>query len=184
MIEKRGVTLVELLVAMTIFVLIMLGFYTVFRAGMSSWRRGEAETELIQNTRIALDRMGEEIRQALIDPAYDIPGSHDEITFYLPSDAGPYSVRYFLADDLEIADPSYKNLCRNDSSIHLATYVTFLHFKEEPPAPPGNPEARSGSITITLRMAKPEDPDASSTTAELAYSKSTNVKIGTKYGRY
>lgn len=63
--RERGVTLIELLVAVTLLSLIMVAFYTIFKTGTSAFRKGDMRTELVQNGRIALDRMASEIRQAL-----------------------------------------------------------------------------------------------------------------------
>ncbi len=63
--RKTGFTLVELMVTVVISVLITIAFFTIFKGGTSAWRKGEIRTELVQNGRIALDRMASEIRQAL-----------------------------------------------------------------------------------------------------------------------
>lgn len=63
--KERGVTLVELLVAVALLSLIMVAFFTIFKGGTAAWKKGDIRTELVQNGRIALDRMASEIRQAL-----------------------------------------------------------------------------------------------------------------------
>lgn len=63
--KERGVTLVELMVAVALLSLIMVAFFTIFKGGTAAWKKGDIRTELVQNGRIALDRMASEIRQAL-----------------------------------------------------------------------------------------------------------------------
>jgi len=68
--RKKGFTLVETLVVMTIFSIIVTMLFTVFRIGLESWRRAESNLEIYQNARIALDMMGRELRAAMLDPSY------------------------------------------------------------------------------------------------------------------
>lgn len=80
-----GVTLVELVVAVTILSLIMVAFYTVFKIGSKAYETGEKRVELIQNARVALDMMASQIRQAL-SSTLSIDSSGKWITFYAPID--------------------------------------------------------------------------------------------------
>ena len=63
--EGRGLTLLELLVALTITVLLGASLAAIFRTSMDAWRRGEAATQRCQPARIALQRMSEEMRSAI-----------------------------------------------------------------------------------------------------------------------
>jgi prepilin-type N-terminal cleavage/methylation domain-containing protein len=69
----KGFTLVELLVAVTILAIIMAAFFTIFKGGTAAWQKGEVRTELVQNGRIALDRMASEIRCALLKDEDALP---------------------------------------------------------------------------------------------------------------
>lgn len=62
---ERGVTLVELLVAVVITTIIMFAMTTIFQAVIKLWVQGAAAIEMSQNARIALIRMMEEIQTAL-----------------------------------------------------------------------------------------------------------------------
>ncbi len=96
--KRMGITLVELLVAVALLSLLMVAFYTVFKMGTKAYKTGEERVELIQNVRIAFERMVNEIRQALPDVGGDTPdvvfelgegGSAREgrwITLYVPID--------------------------------------------------------------------------------------------------
>lgn len=95
---SNGVTLVELLVAVALLSLLMVAFYTVFKGGTKAYEKGETRVEIIQNARVAFERMVNEIRQALPDISGDTPDVVFElggggtakdgrwITFYVPID--------------------------------------------------------------------------------------------------
>lgn len=59
----KGFTIIEVLVASTVGILILIITYTSFVTGQKLYRRSVLNSELSQNGRIALDRMGREIRQ-------------------------------------------------------------------------------------------------------------------------
>lgn len=63
--EQKGVTLLELMVALVITALLGLAIYNVCKMAMDAWQKGEARTQVYQNARIALNRMSEEIRSAI-----------------------------------------------------------------------------------------------------------------------
>lgn len=63
--DERGITLLELLVALLIAVFLGGAIFNVFNLAVRSWQKGEARTQVYQNLRIALDRMSEEIRSAI-----------------------------------------------------------------------------------------------------------------------
>ncbi len=53
--RRKGLTLVEILVVATIFAIIALSLFVVFRAGLESWSRTQAHLEVYQTARTALD---------------------------------------------------------------------------------------------------------------------------------
>ncbi|MBA7675164.1 hypothetical protein ES703_83394 [subsurface metagenome] len=79
--DKRGITLLELMVALVITALLGMAIYNVCKMAMDAWQKGEARTQVYQNMRIALDRMSEEIRSAItLDPTYNL-SPNDDIYF-------------------------------------------------------------------------------------------------------
>jgi len=54
---KRGFTLVELLIAASIFAVIMVSIYSAFQTGILSYRRIDSAFEVYQTARIALNRI-------------------------------------------------------------------------------------------------------------------------------
>lgn len=77
--SQQGFTLVEVIVASTIMVLVLLPIYTVFAAGHNTYNRGMGIAEIQQDARIALDWMTRETRMAgyesptLANPACPTP---------------------------------------------------------------------------------------------------------------
>lgn len=57
-------TLVELLIALAVLAMVLFPIYEFLRQGSLSWQLGENKTEVVQNARIGLDKMCDEIRHA------------------------------------------------------------------------------------------------------------------------
>ena len=62
---QRGVTLLELMVAVVITSLMGLAIAVTFKQAANAWQKGEARSQRYQNARTGLDRMSEEIKSAL-----------------------------------------------------------------------------------------------------------------------
>lgn len=105
--EQRGITLLELMVALVITALLGLAIYNVSKMAMDAWQKGEARTKRYQNIRIALDRMSEEIRGAITlninyNPGKDIylvgantnPDTLNFISIAHPPDGSNYGSTY------------------------------------------------------------------------------------------
>lgn len=63
--KRRGFTLMELLVAVTLMVFLMTIVVQIFLTSTDVFNRAKAKTEIYQNARYALDRMGKEINNCL-----------------------------------------------------------------------------------------------------------------------
>jgi len=64
LLNQRGFTLTELLVAMAMLGLLLTGVYTLQQQGLYSYMVGSAKVEAQQNARVALDLMIRELRSA------------------------------------------------------------------------------------------------------------------------
>ncbi len=62
--DKKGFSLIELLIVLAILALILFPIYEFLRQGALSWQLGENKTEVVQNARIGLDKMCDEIKHA------------------------------------------------------------------------------------------------------------------------
>lgn len=67
---QHGFTLLEVLIAMTIFSVVMVGAMTLFSSNQDAYRRGQLRAEIQQNARVALQMASREIRSA----GYDVSG--------------------------------------------------------------------------------------------------------------
>jgi prepilin-type N-terminal cleavage/methylation domain-containing protein len=102
--NDRGFTLIEILIASTIFVIVLLGVYVVYETNQATYIRGEGRANVQQNARVALDQMTRELLMAGYDPtkvlanpsAYNTP-SGVILTNYAMQALGASTVR-FLAD--------------------------------------------------------------------------------------
>jgi len=82
---RRGVTLLELLVAMTIFTMLGLSLMLILRGGLTTWRRAEARRESYDAAQAVLGQLREDLLAA--EPPHDTP----------QAGLGPVDVR-FLCD--------------------------------------------------------------------------------------
>jgi len=62
--DKKGITLVELMITITIVGIIGLGVGTLFTKGMQLWQMNKAKAEIERDVRTALDLIIQNIRQA------------------------------------------------------------------------------------------------------------------------
>lgn len=102
--NHKGFTLIEILIASTIFVMVLLGVYMVYETNQATYVRGEARANVQQNARVALDQITRELLMAGYDPLKVLanPGSYNSpsgvlLTNYVMQSIGASSVR-FLAD--------------------------------------------------------------------------------------
>lgn len=98
MLEKeKGVTLLELMVAVVITALLGVALSTIFKTYSDAWQKGEARTQRYQNARLALDRIATELRGALVpddhkDELGDGTSNYRKIKFYGRNDpSGPHT---------------------------------------------------------------------------------------------
>jgi len=102
--NDRGFTLIEILIASTIFVIVLLGIYVVYETNQATYVRGEGRANVQQNARVALDQMTREFLMAGYDPTKVLanPSSYNSpsgviLSNYAMQSLGASSVR-FLAD--------------------------------------------------------------------------------------
>ena len=133
---RAGVTLIELLVALTVFAFLMVAFYTVFKIGNKAYETGEKRVELIQNARVVLDMMASQIRQALPD-TLSIDGSGKWITFYAP------------IDGTEGAEKIQFSRYSGEPGVGSETNTLYKRV-DNPPTDSGNPDPSSQPVTADL----------------------------------
>lgn len=67
--KKAGFTLIEALIAMTLFAFILITILMVYDSTQQTYIRGEAKVDLQQNVRVAMDQIMHDIRLAGYDPS-------------------------------------------------------------------------------------------------------------------
>ena len=62
--SKKGFSLVEIMVVMSIFAMMIGGIYAALHAGKDAWGTAEAESQLRDNLRVTLERVSRELRES------------------------------------------------------------------------------------------------------------------------
>jgi prepilin-type N-terminal cleavage/methylation domain-containing protein len=103
LVNQRGFTLAELLVASAVLGLLMLGVFTLQRQGLQSYQIGAARVEVQQNGRAALETMFNEIRTAQAVTAVGagcgtgpVPTGGGATTITVTDQGGVAAVQYLL----------------------------------------------------------------------------------------
>lgn len=134
--NERGVTLLELLVALTITVLLGATLSAVFRTSMDAWLRGEATIQRCQPARIALQRMSEEMRSAIplskqhngTDNTESFVGTANTVNFLTTSNPPPWEQNY-------LENKIYYDVCEIG---YYVSGTTLYRRKAEQNKPDGN----------------------------------------------
>jgi type II secretory pathway pseudopilin PulG len=92
--NKKGVTLVELVLATLVLIIIVGVLSQILRRGLDSIDYGNRETELRQSGRVALTRMSREVRQALTTPRVTEEGKKISFSTDMDNDDTPEPIEY------------------------------------------------------------------------------------------
>ena len=88
--HSRGFTLMEMLLAVTLFAIVMASGFGVFRMGLQIWQRMQGRSSLERKTVLTLEKMGRDLRAAIRIPAQkealgkqniEYAGSNSEFNF-------------------------------------------------------------------------------------------------------
>jgi len=79
--RRVGFTLLELLIALSLFAVIMVVVGSVFSTGILAWRRAEGESEQYQEIRLTFDRMGLELRNMIPYQGTPFEGKEERLSF-------------------------------------------------------------------------------------------------------
>lgn len=78
-VDRRGLTLIEVLVTAVLLSLILGAAYFVVGSTMLNWKKGDEQVDVQQNLRLAMDRLTRELRTSVsIDPSMDLFIGEDE----------------------------------------------------------------------------------------------------------
>lgn len=67
--DQKGFTLLEILLAIVIFVMVLGAVYTLYTASQTTFARGQGKVDVQQNARVAMGMVAREIRLAGYDPS-------------------------------------------------------------------------------------------------------------------
>ena len=70
--SKYGFSLLELLAAVSIMTVLVSMLYTMFNTSTKVWEKTESKTEMLQNARILLDRVSNDLSTATVNPEKNI----------------------------------------------------------------------------------------------------------------
>lgn len=119
--KRYAFTLIEIMVAMAILVIVVSSTLAIFRASMSSWRKGEMRAQRYQQARFILERMSREISSIVpaslagpyclgtADKFYfvtalaDAPASLIEAGYWLDTDSQELMRSYQFAPDYDFS---------------------------------------------------------------------------------
>ena len=120
--NKKGFSLIEMMVALGILSLIIIGLVTFFSGGTRAWVTGQYQLEAQRNARLSMDRMVREIREGT---SIDEISSDTTIKINYLASFGKNPVTYSLSDN---------TISRDD--IPLINNVKTLNFTyPDEPAP-------------------------------------------------
>lgn len=130
--SSRGFTLVELLVAVALLSLLMVAFYTIFKGGTKAYETGEERVEIIQNARIAFERMVNEIRQALPDVDGDTPDVVFELGGGATAKDGKWITFYAPIDGVKGAEKIQFSRYSGEPGVGSETYTLYMRVLNPP----------------------------------------------------
>lgn len=138
--EEQGMTLLEVIVAVTILVLILGGAYSLLYASMKSWEVGEKQIDLQQNVRIAIDRIQSDLREAT-----GIAAGSSNTDLYLVNREGAV-IWYYLHSDGNIRrakkEPGYLNFSGHNPIAYNIDSLFFVY--------DGQPVEESSLVKVTV----------------------------------
>jgi prepilin-type N-terminal cleavage/methylation domain-containing protein len=97
--NKKGLTLIELLVSLVLFSIIAVTLGASFRQGLLSWRRGRQAADITQEAASLLEGMSRELRNAVTVPGVSVAGEESSLIFYV------------VPPSMSAADPRMMKVC-------------------------------------------------------------------------
>lgn len=128
---KRGFTLIEILVALAVFLMVIMVVTSIYNLSQKSYKANSNMTEITQNGRIALDRMTREIRQAqeIVTPLADdeigatntieFEDGHTPFSSYQDINSDHFYIRYYIPnpnEEIKQINRQYRVYCFENCS--------------------------------------------------------------------
>ena len=132
--QRPGFNLIEILLAVSFFVIVVLITSTMYIMAQNVYSRGSNQNELTQNARVSLDRMSREIRQAVeLITDFSTSTPVNEILFQDGHNTSKITyIKYYLeGTDLKRSHLAYYFDFPQDPNIYV--YIYSLDENEDPP---------------------------------------------------
>jgi len=97
--QEEGLTLIEVIVAAALIAIIALLIYFPYRGSYRSYHTGSVETNIQENTRIAMKRMIKELGAGMVVIPEDSNNAKDNGNNYGYKESEPYKIAIYLPDD-------------------------------------------------------------------------------------
>ncbi len=160
----QGFTMLEALVAATIFMIVMSAVYLVYGVGEASYNRGTRKWDVQSQARVAMERISREVRMAgyaspdkLTDPV--VIATNDTLSIHFETDGtGPKYITYSRRDcNGNVGSTLYRNVstmtfCGGEPFIEDVTNLTFAYYELNNvplPYPPGSTYQLDGQGYVT-----------------------------------
>jgi len=138
--HRKSFTLIELLIAVSIFSVVAVSVYSAFNTGVFTWRRINVEAESYQGAAVALELMANEIANHIPSEVVVISGEKDNISFLSNvNKAGKnnlYKTVFFFDSSKNAIIYGYKDLRvflneANTEGASVSTYETDANILKE-----------------------------------------------------
>ena len=100
--KNSGLTLTEIMIAVTVLSLLVLSLYTVFRSAMDAWSKADTRIDILQNARVILDQMSRELPGTFVGDGATFVGTNgsdgdpDSIEFATVFRDSIYQIKYWI----------------------------------------------------------------------------------------
>ena len=138
--QKNNFTLLELLIALSLFATIMVSLYSALSVGIVAWKRGDRGSTVHQKARIILDTMSSDIRNCVYFSYIQFVGKANEVYFPVSMvvsegnkeakgvfDTNIFKITYLL--DRKSYRSKYKALMRNQERFLDVTSKRISNLK-------------------------------------------------------
>lgn len=139
--KKRGITLIEMVVIFSIFLILIGALLTVLATSRTSWQVGSARIDLQQELRKSMDWIAKELRQGGSSTISDVPADgawYSNITFRTPEDVIDGHI-IWASDDIQyvLGDSDGRQLLRKEGSEErvLANDIFSFQIRRNPSTP-------------------------------------------------
>lgn len=168
--EKRGFTLVEIIVVVFLFSIIFAAIFSVLATAKNSLSSGESQISVQQACRNGLDAMIKELRQGSISTIQDVPPDgvdYSAITFQIPLSIGASGITWSSVIQYSLGGLNGSQLLRTQSGAQrvLGNNISAVSFSRSASDPnvvnisitaekntfPGF-TARQSTITLTSQV--------------------------------